>query len=151
MLYKRAQTAILTLTAAVLLPAAPAAVFLSAAPAAAAPSLLPAGQARMILLERSGGFAGERTSFVVDRTTVGGRPALRMAGSRAFQQLRRSYQPRNPCCDRYAYRVTVTYRLGYRKTVETVQGTNAPHVLWDVINQSERYGVRPFTPRTATP
>ncbi|WP_433222326.1 hypothetical protein ACQP00_23170 [Dactylosporangium sp. CS-047395] len=143
---KRTQTAILTLTT-----ACTAAVLSPAPPAAAAPSLLPAGQARTIVLERSGGFAGEETAFVVDRTTVGGRPALRMAGSRAFLKLRRSYQPKNPCCDRYAYRVTVTYRGGHRKSVETVQGTNAPHVLWDVIGQSERYGVRPFTPRTATP
>ena len=100
----------------------------------------------MIVLERSGGFAGEETSFVVDRTTVGGRPALRMAGSRPFLRLHGSYAPKNPCCDRYAYRVTVTYRGGRRKSVSTVQGTAAPQILWDVIGQAERYGVRPFTP-----
>ncbi|MEV0128548.1 hypothetical protein AB0H83_08775 [Dactylosporangium sp. NPDC050688] len=115
-----------------------------AAPAAAAP--VPFGQATKIVLDRSGGFAGEKTSFVVDRTTVGGRPVLRMAGSWKFRWLRSSYQPRNPCCDRYAYRVTVTYRGGSHKTVRTVQGTRAPRILWDVISETERVGVRPFSP-----
>ncbi|MDG6106349.1 hypothetical protein Daura_19510 [Dactylosporangium aurantiacum] len=121
-----------------------------ATPAAAADAApVPFGQATKIVLDRSGGFAGERTSFVVDRTTVGGRPALRMAGSWKFRWLRSSYQPRNPCCDRYAYRVTVTYRGGFRKTVRTVQGTQAPRILWDVITETERVGVRPFSPAPA--
>jgi hypothetical protein len=115
-----------------------------ATPAAAAPA--PFGSATRILLDRSGGFAGKTDSFVVDRTTVGGKRALRMAGSFQFRWLRSSYQPENPCCDRYAYRVTVSYRGGHRKTVSTVQGARAPRILWDVIGESERVGVRPFSP-----
>lgn len=115
-----------------------------AAPAAAAP--VPFGSATKIVLDRSGGFAAQKDSFVVDRTTIGGRHALRMAGSWKFKWLRSSYQPNSPCCDRFAYRVTVSYRGGLRKTVTTVQGTNAPRILWDVIRESERVGVRPFAP-----
>jgi hypothetical protein len=118
-----------------------------AAPAAATPG--PFGSAVRIVLDRSGGFAGKQESFVVDRTTIGGRPALRMAGSPRFRWLRNSYQPKNPCCDRFAYRVTVSYRGGFRKTVRTVQGTEAPRILWDVIGEAERVGVRPFSPAPA--
>ena len=118
-----------------------------ATPAAAAPA--PFGSATKIVLDRSGGFAGKQDSFVVDRTTVGGQRALRLAGSYKFKWLRNSYQPKNPCCDRYAYRVTVSYRGGFRKTVRTVQGTDAPRILWDVIGESERVGVRPFSPAPA--
>ncbi|MEV4510949.1 hypothetical protein AB0K00_18500 [Dactylosporangium sp. NPDC049525] len=118
-----------------------------AAPAAAAP--VPFGSATRIVLDRSGGFAGKQDAFVVDRTTVGGKRALRMAGSPSFRWLRSSYQPKNPCCDRYAYRVTVSFRGGARKTVTTVQGTRAPRILWDVIGEAERVGVRPFSPASA--
>ena len=112
------------------------------APATAAPAAF--GSATKIVLERTGGFAGDRTSFVVDPSVVGGQRPLRIAGSRQFTRLRDSYQPENPCCDRFFYRVTVSYRGGYRKTVSTVQGTNAPRVLWDVIDEVEQVGVRPF-------
>ncbi|MER7278747.1 protealysin inhibitor emfourin [Dactylosporangium sp. NPDC000244] len=118
-----------------------------ATPAAAAPGMIPIGLASKIVLERSGGFAGEQTAFVVDRSTAGGRPALRMAGSVRFLRLRPAYEPKNPCCDRYAYRITVTYRTGFHKSVSTVQGTKAPRILWDTIGQAERYGVRPLAPR----
>ncbi|MFF5235292.1 hypothetical protein [Dactylosporangium sp. NPDC000521] len=118
-----------------------------AAPAAAAP--VPFGSVTKIVLDRSGGFAGQQDSFVVDRTTVGGRPVLRMAGSWKFRWLRNSYQPQNPCCDRYSYRVTVSYRGSHRKTVTTVQGAKAPRILWDVINETERVGVRPLSPAPA--
>jgi hypothetical protein len=112
-----------------------------AVPAAAAPAPPTA-----IVLERVGGFAGTRDSFVVDRSTVGGRRPLRMAGSPEFKRLRSSYPPEDPCCDRYSYRVTVTYRGGHHKTVSTVQGATAPRILWDVIAEVERVGVRILSP-----
>jgi hypothetical protein len=114
----------------------------TATPAVAAP--VSYGSATAIVLERSGGFRGGRDSFVVDRSTVGGRRPLRMAGSDSFKRLRSSYQPANPCCDRYSYRLTVTYRGGNHKAVSTVQGATAPRLLWDVIAEAERVGVRPF-------
>ena len=116
-----------------------------AAPAAAAPP-----PATAVAVERSGGFAGGRDSFVVDHSTVGGRPSLRMAGSTDFRRLRSSYQPVNPCCDRFSYRVTVTYRGGHHKTVSTVQGTTAPRVLWNLIAEVQRVGVRPLAPVCGT-
>jgi hypothetical protein len=100
----------------------------------------PALPATTIVLERAGGFAGTRDSFAVDRSTAGGRRPLRMAGSAEFRRLRGSYLPTNPCCDRYSYRVTVTYRGGLHKTVATVQGSAAPRILWDVIAEVERVG-----------
>ncbi|MEU7904894.1 protealysin inhibitor emfourin [Actinoplanes sp. NPDC049118] len=108
-----------------------------AAPAAAAPA-----PAVAIVLERTGGFAGTRDTFVVDRSTAEGRRPLRMAASPAFRGLRGSYQPANSCCDRYFYRLTVTYRGGRHKTVSTVQGTTAPSILWRVIADVERVGAR---------
>jgi hypothetical protein len=113
-----------------------------ATPAAAAPGGF--DSATGIVLERTGGFTGEQTSFAVDRSTVGGQRPLRMAESRQFLRLRSSYQPKNSCCDRFSYRVTVSYRGGYRKTVTTVQGARAPRILRDVINEVEQVGVRPF-------
>jgi hypothetical protein len=115
-----------------------------ATPAAAAPGGF--DSATGIVLERTGGLTGAagQTSFAVDRSTVGGKGPLRMAASREFLRLRSSYQPQNSCCDRFSYRVTVSYRGGYRKTVTTVQGARAPRILWDVINEVEQVGVRPF-------
>lgn len=112
-----------------------------AAPAAAGPAGSPATR---IVLERAGGFTGDTVSFAVDRSTVGGREPLRLAGSPAFRRLRGSYLPAHTCCDRFTYRVTVTWRGGHRKTVSTVQGATAPRVLWDVIRQTEKVGVRPL-------
>lgn len=107
-----------------------------AAPATAAPVL-----ASSITLERSGGFTGRDDTFVVTGRTPGGRPSLRMVSTRQFLRLRASYHPKNPCCDRYAYELTVTYRNGFRKTVSTVQGTpDVPQILWDVIGEVERVG-----------
>jgi hypothetical protein len=114
----------------------------AATPAAAAPGVF--DSATGIVLERTGGLTGEQTSFAVDRSTVGGQRPLRMVESRQFLRLRSSYQPQNPCCDRLSYRVTVAYRGGNRKTVTTVQGAHAPRILWDVINEVEQVGVRPF-------
>jgi hypothetical protein len=113
-----------------------------ATPAAAAPG--GSDSATGIVLVRTGGFTGEQTLFAVDRSTVGGQRPLRMAGSRQFLRLRSSYQSQNSCCDRFSYRVTVSYSGGYRKTVTTIQGARAPQILWDVINQVEQVGVRPF-------
>jgi len=112
------------------------------APAAAMP--VPADA---IVLDRTGGFAGSRDSFLVDGSTVGGQRARRLAAGPGFRRLRGSYQPADTCCDRYAYRLTVTYRGGYRKTISTIQGATAPRVLWQVIAEVERVGVR--TSRTA--
>lgn len=110
----------------------------ASAPASAA--TVPAGPAIRIVLERAGGFIGGHDTFVVDRSTAGGHQALRLAGSHRFLRLRGSYQPANPCCDRYSYVVTVSYLRGSRKTVSTVQGTDAPRILWDVIAETERAG-----------
>jgi hypothetical protein len=93
-----------------------------------------------VVLERTGGFAGRHDTFLVDRSTVDGGATLRLAGSPQFRRLRASYQPANPCCDRFAYQVTAYYRAGRSKTVSTVEGTRAPRVLWDVIRSAEQVG-----------
>jgi hypothetical protein len=120
--------------------AAPAAAVLPAASLPAAPSAAAPTTAVRIVLEREGGFAGIGRSFVVGRETADGRRSLRMAATRDFLWLRNSYQPRNPCCDRFSYRLTVTYRGGFHKTISTVQGAAAPRILWDVIAEVQRVG-----------
>jgi emfourin len=117
------------------------AALVPAAPVVAAPA-----RASTIVLERSGGFAGRQESFLVDRTTVGGERALRLAARPEFRRLRGSYQPANPCCDRFLYELTVTYRDGRHQTVSTVQGGTAPRILWDVIAEVQRVGARPVSP-----
>src|SRR3954462_3312528 len=89
------------------------ATFTPATPAAAHP--VPPGTAVRIVLDRSGGFAGRTDTFVVSPSTAGGEQPLRLAGSYAFTRLRGSYLPRNSCCDRFSYRVEVSYRGGFRK------------------------------------
>ncbi len=91
-----------------------------------------------VTLERSGGFAGRQDLFAVDRSTAGSQRVLRMTASPEFKRLRPAYQPKNSCCDRYFYRVTVTYRGGHHKAVSTVQGATAPPILWKVITEVER-------------
>jgi len=118
--------------------AAMCAVLAPAVPASAA--TVPA---TMIVLDRSGGFAGRHDTFVVDRMTAGGQRPLRLAARPAFRRLRASYEPANPCCDRFAYRIDVTYRNGRHKTVSTVQGTEAPPILWEVIDEVEQVAARP--------
>ncbi len=121
-----------------------AVVFAAVALGPATPAVAAPVAATAIVLERSGGFAGRHDSFVADRSTVGSREVLRMAASPEFRWLRGSYQPKNACCDRFSYRVTVTYRDGHRKTVSTTQGTPAPRILGQVIAEVERVGVRPL-------
>jgi hypothetical protein len=131
---------------AALLAAAGLATLAPAAPAAAAQS---SREAVRIVLERSGGFRGGHDSFAVDRSTVGGHRPLRLAASRDFQRLHPSYRTPSSCCDRYTYRLTVTYRGGNLKTITTIQGASAPAVLWNVITDTERVGVRLFSPAAA--
>lgn len=111
----------------------------AASPAMAAASRDP-GPAVRLVLERSGGIAGLHDAFVVDRTVAGSSSVLRLAGTTKFRRLGPSYQPANPCCDRFSYRLTVSYRGGSTRTVSTVDGAHAPRVLWDVIGAAQKVG-----------
>ncbi|WP_203726998.1 hypothetical protein [Paractinoplanes durhamensis] len=114
-----------------------------AVPAVAAPAVVWPAPAVSIVLERSGGFAGRSETFAVDQATVGGRKALWLVATPEFRRLRGSYLPVNACCDRFGYRLEVTYRYGLRKTVTTVQGTPAPQILGDVLAEVQRVGAQP--------
>jgi hypothetical protein len=73
---------------------------------------------------------------VVERSTPGA-DVPRLFGavsSSRFRGLRPRYLPANPCCDRYTYRLSVSYLHGRTKTVTTMDGTTAPPVLWKAIN-----------------
>jgi len=114
-----------------------------ASPALASPgSAAGSGPASRLVLERTGGFAGVHDTFVVDRSVAAGARVLRLAGTARFRRLGRSYQPANPCCDRFSYRLTVSYPIhrGAAKTITTVQGAPAPKILWDVITMTEQVG-----------
>jgi len=102
------------------------------------------GPAARLVLERSGGFAGTHDTFVVDRATAGSARVLRLAGTSRFRRLGPSYQPVNPCCDRFSYRLTASYpgHHGSAKTITTVDGAPAPQILWDVIRTTQQIGNR---------
>ncbi|GAB1692651.1 protealysin inhibitor emfourin [Krasilnikovia sp. M28-CT-15] len=101
-----------------------------AGPASAA--ALPASR---VTLTRTGGFAGVHDRYVVDSTTVHvDTPHLfQLVSSWRFLRLDSSYPASTPGADRFAYVVTVRYGNGRTKTVETVEGADAPAVLWQTI------------------
>jgi hypothetical protein len=113
-----------------------------AAPGAAAPlretttAGAPSTYAYRVVLDATGGFANLHQHWVVVRSDPGTDVARlfgTVSGGR-FRALRPSYLPANPCCDRFTYRLSVSYRHGRTKTVTTMDGTTAPPVLWKAIN-----------------
>jgi hypothetical protein len=110
-----------------------------AAPGVAAPrraAAAPSTYAYRVVLDATGGFANLHQHWVVARSTPGanvGRLFDTVSGGR-FRALRPSYLPADPCCDRFTYRLSVSYRRGRTRTVTTMDGTAAPPVLWTAIN-----------------
>jgi hypothetical protein len=113
-------------------------LFAALAPVGAPPAHASAGPAYAyrVDLDRTGGIAGRHDHWTVLRSTPD--PEVRrlmwLVGSRGFRSLRPSYEPADPCCDRFTYRVTVQYRAGRTKHVTTLDGASAPSVLWSVIH-----------------
>jgi hypothetical protein len=109
-----------------------------AAPTVAAPVRVPAAStyAYRVVLDATGGFANLHHHWVVVRGTPGADVArlISTVSTNRFRHLGPSYLPANPCCDRYSYRLSVSYLRGRTKTVTTMDGATAPPVLWKAIN-----------------
>ncbi|GAB1646296.1 hypothetical protein KRMM14A1259_67190 [Krasilnikovia sp. MM14-A1259] len=99
----------------------------------ASASVLSASRVTVI---RTGGFAGVHDSYVVDSTTVhvDTEHLMQLVSSLQFRRLDATYPASTPGADRFVYTVTVRYGHGWTKTVRTVEGADAPAVLWQTIN-----------------
>jgi hypothetical protein len=112
-----------------------------AAPVAAAPTTATAtGFAYQVVVDRSGGFAGLHDQYLVNWRMRGAdaRWVLILTTTKEYKRLAGSYLPANPCCDRFEYLVTVRYTNGVTKKVRTVDGADAPALLWRVIRLTQR-------------
>ncbi|MFC4144635.1 protealysin inhibitor emfourin [Micromonospora mangrovi] len=92
--------------------------------------------ASAVTVVRTGGFAGLTQDFTVLSSTVHtSTPDLMYTvNGREFRSLAPSYLPSSNGADRYVYTVTVSYTNGATKTVTTMDGADAPAVLWQVID-----------------
>ncbi|WP_018349699.1 hypothetical protein [Longispora albida] len=111
---------------------------LAVAPASAAP-----GHAvQSVTLDQTGGYAGVRLRYTVDRNaaTAQASELLSLTSTPAFTTLGDSYLPDDPCCDRFTYDLTVRYKNGVVKTVSTIDGGGAPAILEQAISLAKDAG-----------
>ncbi|MEV8510458.1 protealysin inhibitor emfourin [Actinoplanes sp. NPDC051475] len=103
---------------------------------AGAATAAPHPTAAQVTLSETGGFAGVHNRYVVDATTthVDTPELVRLASTQRFQRLDATYPASTPGADRFAYTVTVRYNDGTTKAVATVEGADAPTVLWRTID-----------------
>lgn len=118
-------------------------------------SQMPESGEIVVIFQRSGGFVGDATTWrlytdgtiEVNRnggndetfeqvTTVDSGDVQALLDSlqeRGFFRLEGNYMPKDPCCDRFLYELTVL-QDGQRRHVETVGGTEGiPQEVWDSI------------------
>ncbi len=87
-----------------------------------------------VALNRSGGLKPTTVSrvFAADQppppgfTAADVKAALRAASQFATSEAKLAPMPSNVCCDRYSYRVTITWADGTSKTYTTVDGLPQP-------------------------
>jgi hypothetical protein len=107
-----------------------------------------------ITYQRSGGFVGANDTWAIDsqgKVTHQGSGASAqlpadqltelVAAIRAanFMDLKDSYLPKDTCCDRYEYTITVTVG-GQSKTVRTIDASSAaPRELTQLVETLNRY------------
>ena len=103
------------------------------------PAKKPAGPADIVAVVRTGGITGGMAVFtLIGANNRHNALILRLASSPEFRALRSSYVPANTCCDRYSYKVEVTYRNGVKKKITVLAGTpGTPPVLLNVIRLME--------------
>ncbi|RNL90339.1 hypothetical protein EFE23_24135 [Micromonospora solifontis] len=108
--------------------------------AVAGPAQAARSTAYQVTVERTGGFAGVDESYTVLSSTVHLYTTDLMAtvNGREFRTLGSAYRPAIPGADRYSYTVSVAYTNGHSKTVTTMDGADAPAVLWQVIDLTMR-------------
>lgn len=108
--------------------------------AVAGPAQAAHGTAYQVTVTRTGGFAGVDERYTVSSQTVHlSTPDLMyLVNGREFRTLAKSYLPAQPGADRFSYTVAVSYSNGRPRTVSTVEGAEAPAVLWQVIDMTMR-------------
>ncbi|WP_189057328.1 protealysin inhibitor emfourin [Longimycelium tulufanense] len=90
---------------------------------------------REVVLEVTGGIAGIHETFEVtpDSAHPNKDRIFTLVRQREFRTLKDQYLPENQCCDFFHYTLTVAYTNGRTKTVETMDGADAPEILFGVI------------------
>jgi len=107
-----------------------------------------AAEGIVLVYERSGGLAGVSERWVIygdGRVVTGDGRESRVtpkevaevaseARELGFFDMADKYMPKDPCCDRFTYTITIQGRDGMH-TVETMDGTeSAPQALWDLLD-----------------
>ena len=110
-------------------------------PAVAAAEVVPTTPAaQQVEVLRTGGIINVPRTFTVRAGFPGDEAArlMRLVTTPEFLALKPQYGPRNPCCDFFIYKLTVTYEGGTTKTVSTSDATvDAPEILFLVIRLTE--------------
>jgi hypothetical protein len=126
-----------------------AAAALGAASVASAASAEPTGQPRptmtdRVVVERTGGIAGVHDTFIVEsrNTSPEAEKLFALTSSPEFLALDPVYLPQDTCCDFFEYRVTVSYTDGSGRWLVTMDGGDAPDLVWDVIGLTQSIGQR---------
>ncbi|WP_130512010.1 protealysin inhibitor emfourin [Krasilnikovia cinnamomea] len=104
------------------------------------PASAAAISASQVTLIRTGGFAGVHDCYVVDSTTVhADTPRLmQLVSSWQFRRLDATYPASTQGADRFVYTVVVRYGHRWTKTVHTIEGADAPAVLWQTISLTQQ-------------
>lgn len=100
---------------------------------AAADRNLTEAPAYRVELHRTGGFIGVDDYFVAYRGEPGSEELFEIVDGPEFQSLGGSYLPKSRCCDRFMYQLKVWYADREVKAIATMDGGDAPDVLWKVI------------------
>lgn len=101
---------------------------------AAAERNLTEALAYRVELHRTGGYLGVDDYFVAYRGEPGSETLFEIVDGAEFQSLNGSYLPKYRCCDRFMYQLKVWYADREVKAITTMDGGDAPDVLWKVIH-----------------
>lgn len=102
----------------------------------------PATEATKVVYEQSGGIAGiyVRVVVAVSKPPPPGfteekvAAVLDAASNPALRQLEMTPLPKDPCCDRFGYDVTVTWADGSSRAFTTLSGVDQPPLFDDLLS-----------------
>ncbi|AHH97999.1 hypothetical protein GCM10010174_05900 [Kutzneria viridogrisea] len=93
-----------------------------------------------VSVHTTGGFAGIDERRTATAATPGHRELFDLVQRADFEGLADSYVPKDQCCDHFRHTVDVVYTDGTHKTVETLDSSAAPQVLFQVIELTRKIG-----------
>lgn len=112
----------------------------------------------VIVYERSGGMMGALQAFEVyadgtlyaahsdtewegdsDSDSAEVDDLISLIDEADFADMDESYLPDDTCCDRFTYTITVTNEDGDSHTVTTIDDSDAPDALWEIIDALEQF------------